>query len=194
MWLNRVFSDLANTEKQHYLTIACSSVNKNGPGRYRTQANDPEKQVCYFNKPRDNDLYNFFISNRIKTEHFCNGIYLEVDRVQDKDETFDAEKTLKRDGVRDRFSKFDTDSEQPELNGRGRKRGNEKFLRSLSEGIGFMESKPDLDLFQNDNDVKKTPTKYRNTKVKTRNLLTNVSHRRYKPEDVENLLSLFSRF
>ena len=57
-----------------------------------------------------------------------------------------------------------------------------------------MESKPDLDLFQNDNDVKKTPTKYRNTKVKTRNLLTNVSHRRYKPEDVENVLSLFSRF
>ena len=31
----------------------------------------------------------------------------------------------------------------------------------------------------------KTTTKYSNTKVKTRNLLTNVSYRRYKPEDVE---------
>ena len=127
MWLKRVFSDLAITEKRHCLTIVCSGVNKNGPGRYRTQANDPEKQVCYFNKPRDNDLYNFFISNKIKTEHLCNGICLEVDRVHDKDETFDAEKTLKRDGAYDRFSKFDTDSEQPEFNGRGRKRGNEKI-------------------------------------------------------------------
>ena len=51
MWLNRVFSDLANTDEQHCLTIDCGGLNKNGPGRYRTQADDPEKQVCYFNKP-----------------------------------------------------------------------------------------------------------------------------------------------
>ena len=69
-----------------------------------------------------------------------------------------------------------------------------KFLSSLSEGIGFTESQPDLDLFQDDNDVQKKPTKYRNRQIKTRNSLRNVSHRRYKPEDVENLLSLFSRF
>ena len=36
MWLNRVFSDLANTDEQHCLTINCSGVNKNDPGRYRT--------------------------------------------------------------------------------------------------------------------------------------------------------------
>ena len=36
MWLHRVFNDLANTNKRHFLTIDCSGVNKNGPGRYRT--------------------------------------------------------------------------------------------------------------------------------------------------------------
>ena len=51
MWLNRVFTDLANTNEQHCFTIDCSGGNKNGPGRYRTQADDPEKQICYFNKP-----------------------------------------------------------------------------------------------------------------------------------------------
>ena len=51
MWLNRVFADLANMDEPHCLTIDCSGVNKNGLGRYRTQADDPEKQVCYFNKP-----------------------------------------------------------------------------------------------------------------------------------------------
>ena len=39
---------------------------------------------------------------------------------------------------------------------------------------------------QDDNDIKqKTTTKYSNTKVKTGNLLANVSYRRYKSEDVE---------
>ena len=66
MWLNRVFSNLANTGERHCLTIDCSDVNKNGPGRYRTQADDLEKQVCYFNKPCDDELCNVFISNRIK--------------------------------------------------------------------------------------------------------------------------------
>ena len=51
MWLNRAFSDLANADEQHYLTNDCSGVNKNNPGRCRTQADDPEKQVCYFDKP-----------------------------------------------------------------------------------------------------------------------------------------------
>ena len=66
MWLNRIFSDLTDTDERHCLTIDCSGVNKNGSGRYRTQADDQEKQVCYFDKPGDDDLYNVFISNRIK--------------------------------------------------------------------------------------------------------------------------------
>ena len=75
MWLNRVFTDLANTDKRYCLTIDCSRENKNGPGRYRTQADDPEKHVCYFNQPRDDELCNVFISNRIKMGNFSNGIY-----------------------------------------------------------------------------------------------------------------------
>ena len=62
MWLHRVFTDLANTNKRHCLTGDCGSVNKNGPGSYRTQADNPDKQVCYFNKTRDHEFYNVFIS------------------------------------------------------------------------------------------------------------------------------------
>ena len=103
MWLNSVFSDLANTDERHFLTIECSGVNKSSPGRYRTQTDGPEKQVCYFNKPRDDELSNFFISNRIETENFSNSIYFKIDRVQGKDETFDTEKTLKQYGTHDRL-------------------------------------------------------------------------------------------
>ena len=74
-----------------------------------------------------------------------------------------------------------------------------KLLSRLSERIGLIKSQPDLDFFQDDNDVQKikttTTTKYSNTKVKTRNLLTNVSYRRYKPEDGEKtnfVINVFS--
>ena len=35
LWLNRVFTDLANSHEKHCLTIDCGYINKNGPGRYR---------------------------------------------------------------------------------------------------------------------------------------------------------------
>ena len=104
------------------LNNCCSGVNKNGPGTYRTEADDPEKQVCYFNKPHYDELQNVFISNRIKTENFSNCIYFKVDQVQRKDETSDAGETLKQDGAHDRFSKPDTDAEPTaEFHGKGRK-------------------------------------------------------------------------
>ena len=72
-----------------------------------------------------------------------------------------------------------------------------KFPSSLLERIGLIESQPDPHFFQDNNDVQtktKTTTKYSNTKVKTRNLLTNVSYRRYKPEDVEETNFVFDVF
>ena len=93
MWLNRVFTDLANTDKQYCLTTDCSGVNKNGPDRYKTQAEDPDKQVCYFNKPCDDGLYNVFISNTTTAEDFSNGNYFRIEQVQGKHKIFDSEKT-----------------------------------------------------------------------------------------------------
>ena len=43
MWLNMVFIDIANEDQRNCLTIDCSNVNKNGPGRYRTNADNPEE-------------------------------------------------------------------------------------------------------------------------------------------------------
>ena len=96
LWLNRVFTDLANSHEKHCLTIDCGHINHNGPGRYRSQADNPEKQVCYFNKPNDDKFYNFFISQCIKGEDFDNGIYFKTEKLRGKDatENFDAKKAL----------------------------------------------------------------------------------------------------
>ena len=85
-----------------------------------------------------------FISNRIKTYNFSNGICFKIDRVKGEDETFDAGKTLKEDDVHDGFSKSDTNSEPAEFYGRGRKRGHEETSehtnRRTRKSVRFMIS------------------------------------------------------
>ena len=70
IWLSRVFIYLANKDQRSCLTIDCSNVNKHGPGRYRTKADNPVEQVCYFNEACNGQLYNIFISKRIKPGNF----------------------------------------------------------------------------------------------------------------------------
>ena len=128
LWLNRVFTDLANSHEKHCLTIDCGYINKNGPGRYRSSADNPEKQVCYFNKPNDDVFYNTFISERIKGDKYDEGIYFKIEKVRGKTdkENFDAKRTLE-DGARNaRSSKFFDDSKS-EQNGAGTKRYGDSF-------------------------------------------------------------------
>ena len=96
LWLNRVFTDLANSHEKHCLTIDCSYQNKNGPGRYRSSADNPVEQVCYFNKPNDDECYNIFTSKRIKKEGYDNGIYFKLKRLDagQIEKTFMLKKTL----------------------------------------------------------------------------------------------------
>ena len=128
LWLNRVFTDLANSHEKHCLTIDCGYINKNGPGRYRSSAENPEKQVCYFNKPNDDVFYNTFISERIKGENFDDGIYFKIEKVRGKTdkENFDAKRTLE-DGTSDAgSSEFFTDAKSGDVNA-GTKRYGDSF-------------------------------------------------------------------
>ena len=133
LWLNRVFTGLANSGEKHCLPIDCSTENRNDPGRYRTSAANPDQQVCYFNKPQDDIFYNVFISKRIKAENFDQGIYFKIEKVRGKTEkeSFDAKKTLE-DGTRnDRLLKLFRVSKQPEQRGRGKRHADsdEYFFR-----------------------------------------------------------------
>ena len=96
LWLTRLFTELANSHEKHCLTIDCSYLNKNGPGQFRTQAENPEKQVCYFAKANDDKFFNTFLSNRIKTAEYENKIYFKIERIRSADgsQTFSVKKTL----------------------------------------------------------------------------------------------------
>ena len=112
LWLNIVFTDLVNSHEKHFLTIDCGYINENGPGKFGLQAGNPEKQVCYFNKPNDDKFYNVFISQRIKGDDFDDGVYFKIEKLRGKDatENFDAKKTLENSTSSIRRKEFSTNS------------------------------------------------------------------------------------
>ena len=103
-----------------------------------------------FNKPRDDELYNIFISNRIKTENFSNGIYFKIERVQSKEKTFDAEKTLKQGGTFMDFQNLTQIHNQQNL----LEETQSEDMKALLITLG-LESQPNPDFFQDDNVVRK---------------------------------------
>ena len=83
-WFNRLFFDLANTNDKICLTIDSSGVNKDGPGRFTTKADNPEFQVFYFNSKNDEQVYNEFISQRINNDENENDFHFKIVRQKSK--------------------------------------------------------------------------------------------------------------
>ena len=86
LWINRLFIELANKGQKVCLTIDCSNTNRDGPSRFRSEADNPDKQVCYFNTPTDEQVYNEFIARRIKLKELKDEIQFEITDVKSKTE------------------------------------------------------------------------------------------------------------
>ena len=84
LWINRLFIELANKSQKVCLTLDCSNTNRDGPSRFRSDADNPDKQVCYFNTPTDEQVYNEFIARRIKLKELKDEIQFEITDVKSK--------------------------------------------------------------------------------------------------------------
>ena len=84
LWISRLFIELANKSQKVCLTIDCSNTNRDGPSRFRSDADNPDKQVCYFNTPTDEQVYNEFIARRLKSKELQNEIQFEITDVKSK--------------------------------------------------------------------------------------------------------------
>ena len=84
LWINRLFIELANKSQKVCLTLDCSNTNRDDPSRFRSDADNPDKQVCYFNTPTDEQVYNEFIARRIKSKELQNEIQFEITDVKSK--------------------------------------------------------------------------------------------------------------
>ena len=98
LWISRLFIELANRGDRVCLTLDCSSINKDGPGRLRTEADKHDFQTCYFNLANDEQAYNEFVSKRINESELNNGIEFKIIHLRSKairEENFDAMEELR---------------------------------------------------------------------------------------------------
>ena len=117
LWISRIFIELANRNDKVCLTLDCSNTNKDGPGRFRTDADNPDNQVCYFNSANDGQVYNEFVSERIKTPNSENDFHFKI--LEFKSKT-------------NRNISFDATSELRQLNKNDTKRSRERVKTSFS--------------------------------------------------------------
>ena len=94
-------------------------------------ADNPDRQVCYFNKPGDDLFYNTFISERIKEGEYSEGIYFKIEKVRGNNgkENFDAKIILENGTVNLRSDGIYAAS-KPEQDGAGAgtiRPGNKRF-------------------------------------------------------------------
>ena len=99
LWISRLFIELANRDDKVCLTLDCSNTNRDGPGRFRSEADNPDNQLCYFSSALDEQVYNEFISRRIKTPESQNEFHFEIVEVKsktNKNVSFDATNKLQQ--------------------------------------------------------------------------------------------------
>ena len=199
LWISRLLIELANRNDKVCLTLDCSNTNRDGPGRFRSEADNPDKQLCYFNSANDEQVYNEFVSKRIKSSEFENNFQIvEVKSKTNKNISFDASNKLQE------LNK-DNDTETSRSSETFRN-GTAKALSGFSgrgikesETMKLLEKELNRDIFSSDKVInKKTKTeisKYSSTKVKARNFLTNVSYTGIKDKDYQNrsfVIDIFS--
>ena len=118
LWISRLFVELANRNNKVCLTLDCTNTKKEGPGRFRTEADNPVYQLCYFNSGNDEQVYNEFVSQRIKSDSSENNFRFKIVEIKsktNKDISFNASEELRQ------LNKNDTQkSGSSSIFGRGR--------------------------------------------------------------------------
>ena len=93
------FIKLANRNDKVCLTLDCSNTNKDGPSRFWTEADNPDFQSCYFNSANDEQVYNEFISERVKNDVSHDNFYFKISELKsktNKEKTFNASNKLRQ--------------------------------------------------------------------------------------------------
>ena len=82
--VSRLFIELANRDDRVCLTLDCSSINKDGPGRFRTDAGKPDFQTCYYNTVDDEQVYKRYVSKCVNTSEANDRIQFKIIHLKSK--------------------------------------------------------------------------------------------------------------
>ena len=63
LWLNRIYFEISNSNEKKCLTINCHNFNSIEPSKFRTNAEDGQHQICYYNRNK-RDKFNRLLALR----------------------------------------------------------------------------------------------------------------------------------
>ena len=98
LWISKLFIELANWDDRVCLTLDCYGINKDSPGRFRTEADKPDFQTCCFNHANDEQAYNEFVSKQINESESKDRIQLKIIHLKSKtnrEKIFDVTEELR---------------------------------------------------------------------------------------------------
>ena len=67
VWLNRIYFDISNSKEKQCLTIVTRDINHLCPEKFRTQADNEARQICYYNRNKTDTSFNSFLATRQQT-------------------------------------------------------------------------------------------------------------------------------
>ena len=88
LWISRLFIELANRDDKVCLTLNYSNTNRDGLGRFRFEAHNPDNQLCYFNSANDEQVYNEFLGKCIKNSDSKNDFHFKIVEVKRRIKSF----------------------------------------------------------------------------------------------------------
>ena len=82
LWINRLYFKIWNSTEKEWLTIDTCDVNNLEPSKFRTGAENGHQQICYFNRNKEDKIFNRFLAARKETS--ADEIIFSIANVIDK--------------------------------------------------------------------------------------------------------------
>ena len=178
VWLNKLYFQISNSQEKKCLTIDTRDVNKFEPGKLRTNANNGEEQMCYFNKNKSDTHFSSFLWQRSQVEPINFSIVKQtIEQLDSLRVNFNKidRKALEMDDPRLKNNKIDYTSPmlqtQPMYES-----GNATDIKIKEENQDFSQQTEDKIVSRHKIRYTATRIKYFPTRIKSRNLLSNISY------------------
>ena len=129
IWISKLYYNISTSRQKQCLTIDTRDVNKLGPGKFRTQADNDTEQICYYNRNKSNISFNLFLPRREQTSETGVTNFSIVKVIDNTNRTnliyseiSDELRNLKNDNIQSRISRIsERDSFRQEPNKKKRR-------------------------------------------------------------------------
>ena len=193
LWLSKLYYNISNSKQKQCLTIDTRDINDLGPGKFRTQADNGTRQICYYNRNKSDTSFNSFLATRKQTSQ-KGAIKFSIDKVIANTkssnisylELGDELKNINNDKIQSKLQQHGNGNTIDR--DRGVLRETDKISDEKTKIVDMDESAKSQDFFQDNNAIK---VKYTTTRIKSKNFLSNIAYVGINKEDYYNRNFIF---